>query len=182
MSLDNSNCTKCPLSELRTCVLNGTGNPQAKILFVFDSPARDEDSTQIAFMGNSAKKLDSILARFNVHRSQVFYTYATRCRANLRTQEGFRPAHFEEIQVCSEYLIKEIEAIKPYIIVPMGQEAISAVLNLKKPTLKEHRGIEVWSDRFNCKVLPTYAPGAILRNPNLEEVMVQDIRRALLSS
>ena len=183
MTIENHNCTKCPLSELRNCVLNGTGNTQTKIVFVFDSPAREDDSTQIPFTSASAHKLDSILTKFNVHRSQVFYTYATRCRANLRTAEGFRPAHYEEIQTCSnEYLVKEIRDIKPNIIVPMGTEAISAVLGLKKVTLKDHRGIEVWSDLFGCKVLPTYAPGAILRNPNLEEVMVQDIRRAVISS
>ncbi|MGH7974917.1 MAG: DNA polymerase [bacterium] len=170
------------MSELRTCVLNGLGNLQSKIVFVLDAPSKEDDLDQKAFSGMASRKLDSILSRFNIHRSQVYFTYATRCRANLRTLEGFRPANFEEILACGEYLDKEIAEIKPHIIVPMGTEAMSAVFSIKKPKVGELRGIEAWSDRFNCKVLPTYAPGAILRNPNLEEVMVQDIRRALLSS
>lgn len=182
MDLQNSTCIKCPLSELRTCVLNGMGNEQSKIMFVLDAPSKEDDSNQKAFSGPSVRKLDSILSRFGIHRSQVYYTYATRCRANLKTLEGYRPAHFEELQACSEYLIKEIETVKPYVIVPMGTEAVSAVLNLKKPKVGELRGMEMWSDRFNCKVLSTYSTGAVLRNPNLEEVMVQDIRRALESS
>ena len=179
---NNDKCTKCPISELRNCVLNGVGNPQSKIVFVFDGPSREDDLDKKPFSGPSARKLDSMLARFNIHRSQVFFTYATRCRANLRTVEGFRPAHFDEIQACGEYLEKEINQIKPHIIVPMGTEAVSAVFNIKKPKVGELRGIEAWSDRFNCKILPTYSPNAILRNPSLEEVMVQDLRRAIESS
>lgn len=182
MELNNKACTECPLSELRTCVLNGVGNEQSKIVFVLDSPSKEDDALQTPFYGPTSRKLDSILSRFNIHRSQVYFTYATRCRANLRTQEGFRPAHFEEIVACSKYLVKELEAIKPYIIVPMGTEAVAAVFNIKKPKIGELRGIEAWSDRFNCKILPTYSPGAVLRNPNLEEVMLQDIRRAIESS
>lgn len=147
-----------------------------------DSPSREDDAMQQPFVGPQSRKLDSILAKFNIHRSQVYITYATRCRANLRTVEGVRPAHFDEIQACNEYLVKELETIKPHIIVPMGTEAVSAVFNLKKPKVGELRGVEAWSDRFNCKILPTYSTGAVIRNPNLEEVMTQDIRRAIESS
>lgn len=181
-NLENDSCTKCPLSELRNCVLNGTGNPQSKIVFVMDSPSYEDDQNKKSFSGPSARKLNSLLARLGFHSSQVYFTYATRCRANLRTQEGFRPAHFDEIQACAGYLEKEIAEIKPNIIVPMGTEAMMAVFNIKKPKVSELRGIEAWSDRFGCKVLPTYGMGAILRNPNLEEVVTQDIRRALESS
>ena len=182
MDLNNKSCTDCPLSELRTCVLNGIGNTQSKIVFVLDAPTKEEDIDKLAFSGPISRKLDAILARFNIHRSQVYFTYATRCRANLRTQEGVRPAHFEEIQACAKYLVKELEEIKPYVIVPMGTEAMMAVFNVKKPKVGELRGVETWSERFNCKVLPTYSTGAVFRNPNLEEVMVQDIRRAIESS
>ena len=182
LNLENSGCTKCPLSELRTCVLNGIGDPQSKIVFVMDSPSVEDDHNQKPFSGTSARKLNSLLSRFGVHSSQVYFTYATRCRANLRTVEGFRPAHFEEIQACSSYLEKEIAEIKPNVIVPMGTEAMMAVFNIKKPKVSELRGIEAWSDRFGCKILPTYGMGAVLRNPNLEEVVTQDLRRALESS
>ena len=179
----NKDCQKCPLFELRNCQpLNGQGNLQSKIVFIFDAPSAEDDSTGKSFSGPAARKLDSILSSFGIHRSQVYYTYATRCRANLRTEAGFRSAHYEEILKCNEYLIKELEEIKPWMIVPMGAEAISAVLNLKKVTVKNHRGVEVWNDKFNCKVLPTLSVGLVLRNPNQEEVLSQDIRRAIESS
>lgn len=182
MDLNNSKCVECPLSELRNCVLNGIGNEQSKIVFVMDAPSKDEDSSGQPFSGPISRKLDAILARFNIHRSQVYFTYATRCRANLRTLEGVRPPHFEEIQACSKYLAQELDAIKPHVIVPMGTEAMMAVFNTKKPKVGELRGVETWSERFNCKILPTYSTGVVFRNPNLEEVMVQDIRRAIESS
>jgi len=182
VTLENSSCTKCPLSEIRTCVLNGVGNLQTKIVFVMDAPSKEDDLDKRSFSGPSARKLDAMLARLSIHRSQVYFTYATRCRANLRGDPGVRPANFDEITACSDYLLEEINAIKPHIIVPMGTEAVSAVFGLKKPKVGELRGVEAWSDRFNCKILPTYNPGAILRNPNLEEVMLQDLRRAVLSS
>lgn len=182
MKLENQNCNKCPLGELRQCVLNGTGNLQSKIVFVFDCPSFEDERKQKPFESAAALKLNGILSRFAVHPSQVFYTFATRCRANIKPLGNFRPAHYEEIQVCNEYLVQELAEIKPNIIVPMGAEAITAVLGVKKPSIKEYRGVECWSDKFNCKVLPTYAPGAVLRNPSLDEVMTQDIRRALLSS
>ena len=182
MDLNNRNCVDCPLSELRNRVLNGVGNPQSKIVFVLDSPSKEDDASGNAFTGIASNKLDEMLARFNIHRSQVYLIYATRCRANLRTLEGVRPAHYDEIKACSKYLIQEIEAIKPNIIVPMGTEAMMAVFDAKKPKVGELRGVETWSDTFHCKVLPTYSVGAILRNPNLEEVMFQDLRRAIESS
>ena len=183
MELNNKDCKNCPLNELRNCQpLNGQGNLQSKIVFIFDAPSNEDDATGKTFSGPAARKLDSILASFGIHRSQVYFTYATRCRANLRTEVGYRAAHFEEILKCNEYLVKEIEEIKPWMIVPMGAEAISAVLNLKKVTVKDHRGVEVWNDRFNCKVLPTLSVGLVLRNPNQEEVLSQDIRRAIESS
>ena len=181
--IDNKDCKNCNLNELRNCQpLNGVGNLQSKIIFVFDAPSAEDDVTGKPFSGPAARKLDSILSKFGIHSSQVYRTFATRCRGNLRTAEGVRSAHWEEILACSEYLKSEIEQIKPNIIVPMGLEAISAVLDLKKPKVGELRGIEQWSNKFNCKVLPTLNVGAILRNPNQEEVLVQDIRRAIESA
>jgi len=183
VNLCNQDCKNCPLAELRNCPpLSGQGNLSSKVIFIFDAPSAEDDATGKPFSGPAARKLDSVLAQFGIHRSQVYYTYATRCRANLRTAEGVRPAHFEEIQSCSPYLEQEINEIHPNIIVPMGAEAISSVLNIKKVKVGEVRGIEQYSERFKCKVLPTLSIGSVLRNPSQEEVIAQDIRRAIESS
>ena len=181
--IDNKDCKNCPLSELRNCQpINGVGNLQSKIIFVFDAPSAEDDATGKPFSGLAARKLDSILAKFQIHSSQIYRTYATRCRANLRTEAGFRPAHWEEIQACSPYLEQEINEVHPNVIVSMGTEATSAILGIKRPKIGDLRGSEIFSEKYKVKVMPTLAMGSILRSPNNEETVVQDIKRALDSS
>lgn len=182
LDLQNSNCQLCPVNELRTNVVNGIGPLDSKILFVCDFPSLDEDSSGIPLKGISSQKLSNILNKLGLHISQVRVTYAVRCRPNLKTVDGFRQPNYEEVESCLSYLETEINKIKPNIIVPLGVGAVSAVLQIKKPKIKELRGLELWSDKYKCKVLPTLAIGAILRSPNQEEVVSQDIRRAIESS
>jgi uracil-DNA glycosylase family 4 len=180
--INNKDCKACPLSELRSCVCNGQGNLSSKIVFVFDAPSTEDDATGKSFSGPAARKLDSILAKYGIHSSQIYRTFATRCRGNLRTVEGFRPPHFEEVQACSEYLLAEINQIKPNIIVTFGNESLWAITGNKKDKIGTFRGKEIWAPKYNCKVLPTFSIGKILRDPNSEEIVACDIERAIQSS
>lgn len=183
LDLCNKACTKCPLSELRpTQVVNGIGPLDSKILIVGEAPGPDEDIKGEPFIGRAGRKLDSMLARIGVHRSQVRITNATRCFPKLRTLEGFRAPSYEEIEACSSYLEEEIKVVKPNVIVPVGNVALRAILGTKKANISEYRGKEIWSDKFNCKIIPTYHPSAVMRNPNLEDTVVQDFQRILDSS
>lgn len=182
MSLCNQDCTKCGLSELRTHVVNGIGPLDSKILFLVDFPSQEEDATGIPLKGASSQKLSSILSRLGLHISQVRISFGVRCRANLKTADGYRQPHPEEIDACSEYLSKELEQIHPNIVIPLGAGAISAILGIKKPKVGDLRGSEIFSEKYKVKVLPTLSMGAVLRSPSSEEVVTQDIRRAIESS
>src|SRR5579863_7025276 len=94
----NLDCKLCPISELRNHVINGIGPLDSKILFLCDFPSQEEDSTGIPLKGASSQKLCSILSRFGLHISQVRVSYGVRCRPNLRTPDGYRQPHPEEIE------------------------------------------------------------------------------------
>lgn len=183
LDLCNAGCTKCPLSELRpTQVVNGIGPLDARIMIVGEAPGPEEDVKGQPFIGRAGKKLDSLLTRAGIHRSQLRITNATRCFPRLRTVEGFRAPSYEEIEACRSYLEEEIRVVRPNVIVPVGNAALSALLGTKKAKISEHRGKEIWSEKFNCKIIPTYHPSAVMRNPNLEETVTQDFRRIIESS
>ena len=183
LDLCNKDCTKCSLSELRpTQVVNGVGPLDAKILIVGEAPGPDEDIKGQPFVGRAGKKLDSLMGRAGIHRSQVRITNACRCFPKLRTAEGFRAPEPDEMQKCLPYLDKEIAFIKPNVIVPVGNVALRTLLGDKRSTISDYRGKEIWSEKYNCKIMPTYHPSAVMRNPNLEDTVVQDFKRIWESS
>ena len=183
LDLCNANCIKCPLSELRpTQVVNGVGPLDARIMIVGEAPGPDEDIKGEPFIGRAGKKLDSLLARAGIHRSQLRITNATRCFPKLRTEQGFRAPDYDEVKKCLPYLEQEIAFIKPTVIVPVGNVALRALLEDKKASIGDYRGREIWSQKYNCKIMPTYHPSAVMRNPNLEETVVQDFKRIWDSS
>lgn len=183
LNLCNKDCMKCPLSEIRpTQVVNGIGPLDARIMIIEEAPGHDEDLEGQPFVGKAGRKLNGLLSRVGIHRSQVRITSATRCFPSLRTEEGFRPPSWQEINTCLPYLDKEIAAIKPTVIIPLGSLALKALLGDKKATISANRGTEIWSEKYNCKIMPTMHPSAVLRNPDLEETVVQDLKRAVESS
>lgn len=179
----NKDCKKCPLNEIRpTQVVNGIGPLNARVMIVGEAPGPDEDRTGIPFVGKAGRKLDSLLARISVHRSQVRLTNVARCFPALKTAEGFRPPSWDETNTCLPYLEQEIALIKPTVIIALGNPALKALLGNKKATISNYRGTEVWSEKYNCKIMPTMHPSAVLRNPDLEETVMQDLKRAFESS
>jgi uracil-DNA glycosylase family 4 len=183
LDLCNADCTKCALSELRpTQVVNGVGPLDAKVMIVGEAPGPDEDIKGEPFIGRAGKKLDSLLARVGIHRSQLRITNATRCFPRLKTVEGFRAPDWEEMKKCLPYLDQEVAFVKPNVIVPVGNVALRALLEDKKASIGDYRGREIWSVKYNCKIMPTYHPSAVMRNPTLEETVVQDFKRIWESS
>lgn len=181
LDLQNSDCKKCPLFELRDRVINGFGNLDAKIMIVADSPSFDENDSGRGFSGTVGKELDRLLGKLGLHRSQVYLTYINRCFGKLHGNRS-RPPTYQETLACMPYIEQEIALIKPTVIIPLGNGALAPFLGKKKATISDYRGKEVWSEKYNCKIIPTYSPSMILRNPNLEQTVIQDLRRAYESS
>jgi DNA polymerase-1 len=185
INLNNGVCNKCPLSELR-CekdkVVNGIGSVPCSIMVIGEAPGENESLSGTPFVGKAGKKLDSLMSRAGLHRSQVFLSNTCRCFPRLKTVDGFRPPSWDEMNTCLPYLKIEIEMVKPNIIVPVGNVALRILLNDKKATISDYRGKEIWLKDYNVKCIPTFHPSAVLRTPSLEEVVVQDFKRIWESS
>ena len=162
-------CQKCPLGKTRTKFVFGVGNPNADILLIGEAPGRDEDLQGEPFVGRAGKLLNDILIAINLEREEVYIANILKCRPpNNRNPEP------SEMQTCMPYLHKQIELIKPKLILCLGLIAATALFN-KKLTLGQLRG-NIYE--FNgIKTMVTYHPAALLRNPNWKKGCWQDVRQ-----
>jgi uracil-DNA glycosylase family 4 len=163
------NCRKCALSETRTNVVFGAGRDDADLLFIGEAPGEREDLTGEPFVGRAGQLLDRILAAIQLQREDVFIANILKCRPpNNRTP------HADEIESCEPYLIQQIEAIQPELIVCLGLIAAKTLLRVES-SLKDMRGKIYNYHGFDLMV--TYHPAALLRNVNLKKYAWEDFQK-----
>ena len=122
-----STCTKCPaLCKSRTKVVFGSGNPQAKVLFIGEAPGASEDLHGVPFCGASGKILEELLRHIGLTREDIFITNTLLCRP----QDNRNPAK-EEVENCRERLDKLIKTMQPQVIVTIGNFATERIINKK---------------------------------------------------
>jgi uracil-DNA glycosylase family 4 len=177
MDLCNTNCTDCGLSRFRKNVIISEGPLDAKIVLVGEGPGLEENDTGKPFVGPAGRELTKILFKAGIDRSSIFMTNVVRCIAKAPPPKNVRPPSDEEIAACNKYLEKELETIKPTIIVPMGNVALKAVMGSKGASITKYRGREIWSDKYNCKIMPVFHPAGILRQMSQEAITVEDFIR-----
>ena len=190
LNLNNENCQKCPaLCKSRKQVVNGIGPLDSTILLIAEAPGPTEDQEGTPLIGPAGKTLNQMLAKAGIDRNKIRIVNSVRCfprNEDKSVLASFRQPTPEEIEACSEYLEVEIKTINPNVIVPVGNVALSAVLGEKRALastkITKVRGTEIWSERFNCKIMPTFHPSAVMRSPNLEATVVQDFVRIRESS
>ena len=159
-------CQLCPLSINRTFAVPGSGPSPAKIMLVGEAPGREEDLKGLPFVGRAGRLLDEALMQAGLERSEVFITSVVKCRP----PENRKPKK-EEISLCHPYLQAQMDLVQPGIVCLMGNTATQAVLGMQGVTAL--RG-QIHQDRF----LITYHPAAVLRNRNLMDEFVSDLRKA----
>ena len=159
-------CRLCELSKGRTRAVPGEGPCPAKIMLVGEAPGKDEDLTGRPFVGRAGRLLDEALSKAGLERSEVFITSAVKCRPPENKMPKAR-----EIEACHPYLQAQIAALEPEVVCLMGNVAAQAVL--AKKGVASLRG-KIYENRF----LVTYHPAAVLRNRNLMEVFISDLRSA----
>ena len=159
-------CKLCPLSEGRKCAVPGSGPSPAQIMLVGEAPGREEDLKGLPFVGRAGRLLDTALAQAGLERSEVFITSVIKCRP----PENRKPMK-REVDLCRPYLQAQMDLVRPRIVCLMGNTATQAVLGMQGITTL--RG-EIQQSRF----LVTYHPAAVLRNNNLMEEFVSDLRMA----
>jgi DNA polymerase len=162
-------CQKCPLGKTRTKFVFGVGNPQTKTMLIGEAPGHDEDLQGEPFVGRAGKLLNDILKAINFAREDVFIANILKCRPpNNRDPLPL------EMETCLPYLYKQIELIKPKVILCLGRVAANGLLN-KKFTLGQFR--ESIHDFNGIKVVVTYHPAALLRNPNWKHGCWEDVKK-----
>jgi len=166
LRVDIANCVRCPLSQSRAHAVPGEGPENARIVLVGEAPGKDEDLSGRPFVGRSGKILDECLEEVGINRSEIFITNVVKCRP----PENRRPMK-AEMEACRPYLHEQIRSIEPRIVCLLGNVATKAVLG-KEGVTKLHGQV------FQEKFLVTFHPSAVLRNRNLKETFVSDLKRA----
>ena len=162
-------CVKCPLGHTRTKFVFGVGNPHADALLIGEAPGADEDKQGEPFVGRAGKLLNDILKAINFNREEVYIANILKCRP-----PGNRDPKPDEIDLCRPYLNKQLELIKPKIILCLGRIAANSLLDKKlsltmlRENIYEYNGI---------KVMATYHPAALLRNPGWKRGCWEDVQK-----
>ncbi len=163
-------CTRCPLYETATNPVPGEGNPKAELVCVGEAPGAKEDETGRPFVGQAGQLLTKILAAIDLTREQVFI-----CNVLKHRPPGNRNPRPEEVEACSPYLIRQLELIKPKVIVAFGTFAAQTLLNSKTP-IGQLRGLV--HKYHGIPLVVTYHPAALLRNPAWKRPTWEDVKLA----
>lgn len=162
-------CLKCPLGETRNKFVFGVGNPDADVMLIGEGPGADEDAKGEPFVGRAGKLLDDILKAISFSREDVYIANIVKCRP----PQNRNPLP-DEIGKCKPYLHKQIEIIKPKMILCLGLVAATSLLEIKS-SLTKMRG--QFLDFNNINVMVTYHPAALLRNPNWKRGCWEDVQK-----
>jgi uracil-DNA glycosylase family 4 len=163
-------CTRCSLYATATKAVPGEGDPKAELVCVGEAPGAKEDETGRPFVGQAGQLLTKILAAIDMTREQVFI-----CNVLKHRPPGNRNPLPEEVEACSPYLIRQLELIKPKVIVAFGTFAAQTLLNTKTP-LGQLRGLV---HRYHgIPLIVTYHPAALLRNPAWKRPTWEDVKLA----
>lgn len=163
-------CTRCGLHSTRTKVVFADGSAEARILCVGEAPGANEDRTGLPFVGRAGKLLDRLLLSVGFFRSQVFICNVLKCRP-----PGNRNPLPDEIEACSPFLLRQIELVRPAVIVALGTFAAQTLLGTRD-SLRHLRGRTHLYEGFPLVV--TYHPAALLRNPGWTRPTWRDLQLA----
>lgn len=155
-------CQRCKLCETRQTIVFGSGNPQADLVFVGEGPGADEDAQGLPFVGRAGKKLTEIIEKGMLldREKDTYICNIVKCRP-----PGNRDPEKDEVEACKPFLIKQLKAIQPKVIVALGKPAASTLLGRSVPITKE-RG--TWHEFEGMKLMLTYHPAYLLRAYTLE--------------
>ena len=166
---DIGDCTRCKLHALgRTQIVFGVGNPDADLMFVGEAPGGDEDVQGIPFVGRAGQLLTKIIEAIDLARDDVYIANVIKCRP-----PGNRNPEPDEIAQCEPFLFRQIEIIKPKVIVKLGKFAAQTLLGTDAP-ISRIRG-RVFDYR-GAKLVPTFHPAFLLRNPAAKREVWEDMK------
>ena len=165
-------CQRCKLCSARTHIVFGVGNPRAKLMFVGEGPGRDEDLQGEPFVGRAGQLLTDIITKgIGIKREDVYICNVVKCRP----PENRNPEP-DEVAACEPFLKKQIELVRPEIIVGLGKFAVQTLLKSNVP-ISKLRGN--WHSYHGIKLMPTFHPAYLLRNPADKKLVWEDIKQVI---
>lgn len=163
------NCTRCALSQSRKNAVFGAGNPSADLVFVGEAPGYDEDVQGLPFVGRAGQLLTKIIESIGYRREDVYICNIIKCRP-----PGNRNPLPSEILECQEYLLKQLDSIKPKLICTLGKFAAQTLLKTNT-SITRLRG--KFYDYHGIKLIPTFHPAYLLRNPKDKGLVWEDMKK-----
>jgi uracil-DNA glycosylase family 4 len=165
-------CKRCKLAPMRTNLVFGVGNPAADLMFVGEAPGHEEDLRGEPFVGRAGQLLTDIIERgMGMTRAEVYICNVIKCRP----PENRNP-EADEVATCEPFLLRQIDLVRPRVIVGLGTFAVQAVLKIKTP-IGKLRG--KWHEVRGIKLMPTFHPAYLLRNPGDKRLVWADIQEVM---
>src|ERR1019366_1876250 len=164
-------CTRCALHTGRTKLVFGDGNAQARLMFVGEGPGADEDAQGIPFVGRAGQLLNNMIAAMGLKREEVYIANVVKCRP-----PGNRTPEPDEANTCSQFLFRQIDVVRPEVLVALGATAATYLLGQRQPLaglrgrVHEFRG---------TKLIVTYHPAFLLRDPRQKKEAWADLQIAM---
>lgn len=177
-------CRKCPLGSQRLRSVFGVGDPKARVMFVGEGPGFQEDRQGEPFVGKAGQLLDKILASIGLSRQTVYIANIVKCHPMLNPADpeargNDRPPTPQEIAACRPYLDEQVRLISPKVIVTLGSVATKTLLG-EDVSITRVRGLwreyRVPGEGRAIRLLPTFHPAALLRNPELKRDVWTDMK------
>src|SRR5216117_2045170 len=166
-------CTKCRLSQGRTQVVFGSGNPHADLMFVGEAPGFHEDKQGVPFVGQAGKLLEKLLAGIGLERSDVYIANVLKCRP-----PGNRDPQPDEIEACESHLFRQIELIRPTLVATLGNFATKLLSGRPLGITRVHgQPQDVALGGNHVTLYPLYHPAAALYTPSMLKVLEEDFPR-----
>ncbi len=164
-------CQRCMLSQGRTSIVFGVGDPEASLMFVGEAPGRDEDLLGEPFVGEAGQLLDRMLHAMGLHRGQVYIVNIIKCRP---PKNRFPAA--DEVAQCSPFVRRQIRVIKPQVVVALGRLAAHTLMGTQE-SISRLRG--QWSQYEGAALMPTFHPAYLLRVPKDKALVWQDLQQVM---
>lgn len=165
-------CTRCPLAYGgRHKIVFADGDPNARLMFVGEGPGADEDAQGLPFVGKAGQLLNNMIAAMGLAREQVYIANIVKCRPPAN-----RTPEFVEATTCSPFLLRQIDVVRPQVIVALGATAATYLLGVRQ-SLASLRGR--WYEARGAKVAVTYHPAFLLRDPRMKGEAWKDLQRVM---
>jgi uracil-DNA glycosylase family 4 len=168
---DLGDCTRCKLHKGRNKIVFGDGNPKAELVFVGEGPGHDEDVQGLPFVGRAGKLLTQMIEAMGLHRKDVYICNVVKCRPPEN-----RAPEKDEVATCSPFLMRQIDVIAPKVIVCLGSVAAQTLLETNRG-ISQFRG--QWLEFRGRKLLATYHPAYLLRNPSAKSEVWKDLQKVM---